>query len=153
MKNRYSALFILFMMVFAAFVISGCKTLPKNAPKGFAVYDGSDPFCAVSPDGVMFRIRTAENKPFAELPFWKTALKKHMVDSGYRFVSESDITTDNLTGYQIELSAPVGDKDQIYLIALFVKGDTLIIAEGSGEITCFNKHKDAITDAIKKIKG
>jgi len=77
----------------------------------------------------------------------------HMTDSGYRFISESEVKTDTQTGYQLELSAPVGDKDYTYLIALFVKGDTLIIAEASGEMTRFKKLQTSIVEAIKKIKG
>lgn len=154
MKNKFSAYSLPFFLMFVTvLMVSGCKTLPANAPEGFAAYQGENPFRAVSPDGVMYRVRTAENKPFAELSFWKTALKKHMTDSGYRFISDSEVAADNLTGYQLELSAPVGDKDYTYLIALFVKRDTLIIAEASGEISSFKKLQASIIEAIKKIKG
>lgn len=154
MKNKFSAYCIpFFLVVIAALMFSGCKTLPSNSPTGFAAYQGENPFRAVSPDGVMYRVRTAENKPFAELSFWKTALKKHMTDSGYRFINESEVSADNITGYQLELSAPVGDKDYTYLIALFVKGDSLLIAEAAGEINCFKKLQASIVEAIKKIKG
>jgi hypothetical protein len=152
MKNKYSAYSLsFFLIVVAVLMVSGCKTIPANAPSGFAAYQGENPFRAVSPDGVMYRVRTTENKPSADLSFWKTALKKHMTDSGYHFISESDVSADTLSGYQLELTAPMGDKDYTYLIALFVKGDTLIIAEASGEISSFKKLQTSIDAAIKKI--
>ncbi len=144
----------LLLIVFAAFAFSGCKTLdPSQTPEGFAAYDSTEPFRAVTSDGVMYRVRTAENKPFAELAFWKTAMKKHMTESGYRLITEKDITAHTLIGYQIELAAPSGEKDYMYLITVFVKGDTLIIAEASGEITVFKKHRKAIDEAVGKIRG
>ena len=150
MKNK---LFAFTLLCVATLVFAGCQTLPSNAPADFAAYKGEKPFRAVSPDGVMYRVRSTENKPFAELSFWKTALKKHMIDSGYHFTGESDISAENLPGYLLELSAPAGDRDYTYLIALFVKGDTLLIAEASGEISRFKKHQAGIMEAIMKIKG
>ena len=152
MKNKYGLLIPAILIVAAGAFFSGCRTIVSNAPTGFAAYRGENPFRAVSHDGVMYRVRNAKNKPFAGLPFWKTALKKHMTDSGYRFISESEISSGNLTGYMLELTAPVGDKDYTYLIALFVKGDTLLIAEASGEISHFKNYRSSITDAIKKIE-
>ncbi len=149
MTNKF---FAAALIIAATLFVSGCRTLPpSHAPSGFAAYTDETPFRAVSPDGVMYRVRTTENKPFAELTFWKTALKKHMTESGYRFMAESDISADNLTGYQLELTAPQGDKDFTYLITLFVKGDTLIISEAAGDITRFKEHRKAIDEAIKKI--
>jgi hypothetical protein len=140
-----------FLLLVAACLLCACKTIPRNVPEGFAAYKGNGIFRAVSSDGVMYRIRNEENKPFAELPFWKTALKKHMLDSGYRFIGESDITSDGRPGYQLELSAPLGDKDYIYLIALFVNGDRLVIAEASGEAVTFRKHRDSVTAAVSRM--
>jgi len=151
MRNNLVALTLI---VFSIVVFSGCKTLgPVKTPAGFAAYDGTEPFRAVTSDGVMYRVRTAENKPFAELDFWKTAMKKHLTESGYRFIAEKDITADTLKGYQIELAAPSGEKDYTYLISVFVKDNTLIIAEASGEITVFKKHRKAIDEAVGKIQG
>ncbi len=151
MKNRRHFIQFSFIVTTLLLVISGCKTTTFLAPSGFAAYKGEHPFRAVSPEGVMFRIRTEKNEPVAELSFWKTALKKHMTDSGYRYISENDVVSGNLKGYCLELSAPSGDKDFIYLITVFVEGDSLIIAEASGEVTLFKKRQPDIIEAFNQI--
>ncbi|GAB6097137.1 hypothetical protein JCM14469_33910 [Desulfatiferula olefinivorans] len=146
MKNKRPVLLLLFTALVLA--LAGCRSLPLAAPSGFAAYEGSFPFRAVSPDGVMYRVRTEDNTPFAELTFWKTALRKHMTDSGYRVIADADLTTKTLPGYQLELAAPMGDRDFTYLITLFVDGDTLIIAEAAGDMALFKQHRSAVDAAV-----
>ena len=134
---------------------TGCiTTQPKSGtPRGFALYPDTKVFRAVSPDGVMYRIRIENNKPFAELTFWKKALKKRMLDAGYNFVNESEISTENQKGYLLELTAPLGEKDYTYLVAIFLNGKKeIIIAEACGEINRFTIQRDKIIAAIKTIK-
>ena len=133
----------------------GCITgLPKSeVPRGFASYPDTKEFKAVSPDGVMYRIRTEKNEPFADLSFWKKAMKKRMLDAGYNFVGESEITAQNREGYLIELTAPLGNKDYSYLIAIFLgEQKNIVIVESCGEISRFKIKRDDIIVAIKGIK-
>ena len=98
-------------------------------PQGFAAYRElwQDWFelRAVSPDGVVYRVRTEDNEPTADLPFWQAALKKRMLDAGYILVAESETKAGKQPGYLLELAAPVGQEDFVYLIALFVNGSEL----------------------------
>jgi hypothetical protein len=147
---KIAGLFLLLVL----FQVGCIATLPKSEiPKGFALYPDKNVFKAVSPDGVMYRIRTEKNDPFADLPFWKKAIKKRMMDAGYNFVDESEIDTQNRQGYLIELTAPLGNKDYSYLIAIFLgEQKEIVIVESCGEIGRFILKRDDIIAAIKEIR-
>lgn len=134
---------------------TGCLTRQEwAAPAEFAVYPEEKPLKAVSPDGVVFRIKTEPNEPRAELSFWKEALKKRMLDVGYVFVREDDIAAGPNNGYLLELAAPMGVKDYAYLIAVFIdtQEDKLVVIESAGEIIRFNSRREDIVAAIQRVK-
>jgi hypothetical protein len=136
---------VIFLTVFA-----GCVAHKKaSTPEGFARYSNSQEFKAISPEGVVFRVRDEENKPYAELPFWKEALKKRMLDAGYIFQSEAPIAVKGEQGYLLELTAPFGEKDYTYLTAIFVRSSKIVIAEAAGEASDLAAHRDAILAAIQ----
>ncbi|MCP4162717.1 MAG: hypothetical protein GY760_21860 [Deltaproteobacteria bacterium] len=146
---------------FFTILLSGCEKKKVvidefHQPEGFAVYQSNyqnrSPNRAISSDGVVYRIRKQRNDPVAKLSFWKEALKKRMIDTGYFFVRESNISTEKQKGYLLELTAPYGEQDYSYMIGIFVKGDEIVIAEATGEILRFKKHRKQIIAAIKKIK-
>ncbi len=144
----FTALFI--VILFAA----GCVTTSISkytAPKGFAAYKGKGAFRAVSPEGVVFKIRTEKNEPIADLDFWREALKKRMIDAGYRFMAESEITAGNDKGYMIELAAPLGPRDYSYIIAVFQKEKKLVIVETAGDVAALKTRRSDIIDAIGKM--
>ncbi len=61
------------------------------APEGFAPYRKTGRFQALSPDGVVYRVRSMRHKPKASLDFWKEALRERMVGAGYTLVREQDL--------------------------------------------------------------
>lgn len=134
----------------ALVALSACRGFDAAAPEGFAAFDDWSQFRAVSPDGVMYLVRSEENEPEAKLDFWKEALKNRMSDAGYAVVSEEDIKGKE-PGYLLELAAPVAEQDYSYLVAIFVRGKDILIAEASGEVTRFAKRRDAVVAALAKI--
>ena len=50
-------------------------------PDGFSPYRKRGRFQAITPDDVVFRVRSAKNKPQAELGFWAEALKEHQTSA------------------------------------------------------------------------
>ena len=56
----------------------------------------------MSPDEVLFRVRTARNKPQADLGYWREALRNRMSDAGYAIVSEADIQASGHEGVLLE---------------------------------------------------
>ncbi len=155
-KSSAVILLMLSMLLICILLTTGCKTTvaPRGAvPEGFALYDTREIVKAVSPDGVMFRIRAEKNEPEADLPFWSEALKIRMLNAGYRFLKESDVMAGNHRGYLLELAAPLGVKDYSYLIALFLNDrDQLLIVESVGEVTLFNTRREDIVAAIKQLE-
>lgn len=124
------------------------KGVTVSAPEGFAAYEKRRPFRAVSPDGVLFQVRTAEHEPEATLAFWKEATKKRMLDAGYTFQAESDVSAGGVPGFLLELAAPMGAEDDTYWIAVFPDGDRLVIVEAAGEVTRFAPRAEAVRAAI-----
>ena len=122
-------------------------------PEHFSAYDKQQNITkAISADGVVYRVRTLPLKE-GDVAFWKAALKTRMVeDAGYHFVSEQDLIVDGLSGYLIELQAPMGPDDFSYLIAIFKQKQEIIIIESAAEILAFEQHKQSILAAIKEIR-
>jgi hypothetical protein len=131
-------------------VASGCSQYP--APEGFAPFDERrEPFRAVSPEGVVYRVRTLENSPPADLAFWREAMKKRMSDAGYVVQKDGEVEASGDKGYLLELAAPLGTRDYAYLVALFVRGDELVIVEAAGEVVKLTARRDAILGAIRAL--
>ena len=135
----------------ALLALAACRGVDAEAPDGFAAFDDWHRFRAVSADGVMYMVRAEDNDPEAKLEFWKEALKNRMKDAGYAFVTEEDIKGKQ-PGYLLELAAPVGEQDYSYMVAVFVRGGDVVIAEASGEVTHFAGRRGAIVAALGKIE-
>jgi Domain of unknown function (DUF4349) len=125
--------------------------LSAHAPAGFAAYKKGRRFQAVSPDDVVYRVRSVRNDPKADLAFWREALRTRMVDAGYHLLAEGDVTAGARTGALLELGAANGEQDQTYIVALFVEGRHLVLAEATGEATRVKGHRDAILAALSQL--
>ncbi|MFZ5477121.1 MAG: DUF4349 domain-containing protein [Myxococcota bacterium] len=124
------------------------RGVEATAPDGFAPYPKARRFAATSPDGVVYRVRTAKNEPEADLAFWREALTTRMKEAGYTVVSEGELDG----GAYLELSAANGPRDDAYLIGIFVAGRKIVIAEAAGEVTRFAARRDAVLAAMKGIE-
>jgi hypothetical protein len=151
MRIRHSLLGAVTVLLLAA-SLGACRGFSAEAPAGFASYSDWSHFRSVSPEGIVYRVRSEKNEPEAGLAFWREALKKRMLDAGYVFVSEGDVKAANEPGYLLELAAPLGEQDYTYLVALFARGSRLVIVEASGEVTRFAPHRPAIVEAIGKTR-
>jgi hypothetical protein len=117
-------------------------------PDGFYPWKKTSHYRAVTPDGVMYRVRSTKHKPAAELEFWKEALKERMVAAGYTVAGEQDVSASGVKGALLELRAPLGQQDWTYLVGVFPDGKKLVIVESAAEITLFEKRKAAVIAAI-----
>jgi hypothetical protein len=125
---------------------SGGVTVPL--PAGFAPSKKARRFAAVSPDDVVMRVRTAKNKPKADLAFWKEAMRTRMTDAGYHVVKEDTVRAGTAEGALLELSAPDGEQDDTYLVVVFVDGKKLVVVEAAGEVGRFAARREAILAAV-----
>jgi len=148
-------LFLVPALILAAGVITAIwawPTFSATAPQGFATFHDWFGLRAVSPEGVVYRVRSEKNEPKAELGFWREALKKRMHDAGYAVVTDGDIRAGDRAGALLELAAPQGTMDYSYLIAVFVDGSDLVIAEAAGEVTKLKARRENVLAAMSGIK-
>lgn len=144
----------LIMAVLAsALFLSGCAMHPA-APREFAVYPRGflfkGPLRAVSPDGVIYSVRTEKQKPKADAGFWREALVNRMGQSGYRVISDTTCTMKGRDGVLLKLAAPVGNQDYLYWIAFTPSpsGRRMLVAEAAGESKRFLARQEEIRKAI-----
>ncbi|MDP2304803.1 MAG: DUF4349 domain-containing protein [Pseudomonadota bacterium] len=127
-----------------------------SAPAGFAPGKKTRRFVAVSPDDVVFRVRTVKNEPEADLAFWKEAMTTRMTAAGYRVVAGAspggNVKAGDVPGALLELSAPDGAQDAAYLVAVFVDGGRLVIVESAGEVARFAGRRAAVVAAIEAME-
>lgn len=139
------------VLALALFMAVGCDSFKATAPEGFAAYEGNRPFRAMSPDGVVYRVRNVSDSQDATLAFWQEALKKRMLDAGYTFLREGEAKSASGDGYVLEVTAPYGVRDYTYLMAVFKKDKHLVVVESSGEVTTFEKRRPQVMAAIEKL--
>lgn len=136
----------------AALCLCACvTTTPATLPEGFAAYPPDGAFKAVSSDAVVYRVRREPNQPYADLAFWKEALKKRMLAAGYRFGAEGPLAAGPREGYLLELTAPYGPQDYGYLIAIFVEKESIQIAEAAGEVSALAERRPALLEAMTNL--
>ncbi len=144
---------ILYYIALPLFLLSaaGCSSkFVTSTPDGFASYKQKSIFKSVSPDHVVYRIRTVKNDPYANFDFWKEALPERMKNAGYRVIRDSVITNNNGDALLLEMAAPIGTADYSYLVMMMVKDKKILIAEVAGQYADFQNRKESIVAALGK---
>lgn len=116
-------------------------------PTGFSAWRAARRYRAAAPDNVMFRVRTVRHKPDADVAFWSEAVDERMRAAGYT-VTAHDKADDT---FLIELAAPMGTEDWMYLISVRPVGRRLVVAEAIGEVSDFAARRGAVVEAIDAI--
>ncbi len=154
--NRHARAAVASMMAIMAMgLLAGCGFHPK-APREFAQYPRGivfkGPLRAVSPDGVLFTVRSEKNKPKADLAFWRDAMKTRMSQAGYRVVADTTCKMKDADAALLKLAAPVGNEDHLYWIAfsLNASGSRILVAEAAGESRKFLARQEEIAKAISE---
>ncbi len=140
-----TSLFALLLM------LTACGSFEARPPKGFAVYDDGADYRAVSPDGVVYRVRSKDNAPEAGLPFWREALGKRMLEAGYLLIREEPLKAGAVEGHLLELAAPLGNRDYGYAVAVFVSGADIVIVEAAGEAALLADKRAEIVTAMQAL--
>ena len=143
-------------LAFLTAALFGCAGGPKfvavkaETPEGFARDKGGagKETRFLSPDGVMYSVRSVPNKPVADLAFWKTALHTRMSQAGYRVLGDSSITVGGVEGSLLRLAAPLGQKDYLFLVALSMRGKDIRVAEAAGEASLMRAREQAVLKAL-----
>lgn len=135
---------------------AGCAKPKVNKPQGFAeveagMFSGTV-YKAVSPEGMVYKVRTVKNYPFMELEFWGNSLKNQLIKEGYHLTGEEiDLKAEGSEGILFEWILPYGSEDYIYMTAILLSGQRIIIAESAAEHTVYKKYREPILDSLKTI--
>lgn len=143
---------LMVLSIFMGLVLFSCAHFKAQPPSGFAAYKKRCTFEAVSPDGVVYRIKTVKNKPAAQLPFWSEAVLTRMRNAGYSIVDTSSISIQGNDAFIMEFAAPLGNEDQSYLVVVIYSSARLTIVEAACEVSKFQMRKPDIIKAIKEIE-
>jgi hypothetical protein len=116
---------------------------------GFArLSENGDERVYVTPEGFYFRVHREDNYPVKDLRFWRDALAAKMDKSGYTRLFEDRLSAGRRAGCYFEWGAPYGNEDYVYVTALLLEGDTLLVGEAAGEISLFSPYRPAIMEAM-----
>jgi hypothetical protein len=131
--------------------VSGVK--PKvDLPEGFAAVQSSWSYQAVSPEGMQYRVRTVKNYPDQSLEFWGRTLKNHLEKEGYHPLGEkTGFSANDSTGIAYEWLIPHGNSDYIYLTAIMVFKDHVVIAESAAEHPIYKQYRKPVFDSLGTI--
>jgi len=144
-------------LVLAAAVVAlaSCLTLVEK-PEGFAEVlpwqTAATEYRAVSPEGMMYRVRTLKNYPVQTLEFWSEALQNHLEKEGYRGISDGQaFQTGENSGMMFEWALPYGNQSYIYLTAIVVSEKRIAVAEAAAEHTIYRRHREALRESLASI--
>lgn len=121
-----------------------------DTPPGFTRYRASDDFRLITADGVRLKGRKVENKPVAELGFWKDALREHLEKRGYTHRDTQCFqTARGLDGCTLEFVLPSGAEDWVQSETLFVRGDEVLLVEAAAPFEAYEARRAGIQTALR----
>ncbi len=139
-------------LLFAS-LLAACATPPAvQRPESFAEQKDKAVYRAVSPEGLLYRVRTVANDPPKDLAFWSEALRIQLVREGYRPIGGAQGFTGAKDGVFYEWGVRYGNEDHVWLTAVLVFGDRIAVAEAGGEHSVYYKHREAILESLKSIR-
>ncbi len=123
-------------------------------PEGFALVEKSPEYTlVVSPEGLKMRIRTTKNYPVKDLAFWKEALETQLEQEGYVPVGKPrDFQAGGNEGVVFQWGVPYRGENYIFLTAVLVDRNTIIIAEAAGRKDIFDRYRESIVESLSTIR-
>jgi hypothetical protein len=154
MSDRGRRVFVGAAFIALLAVFTGCATVRPVlvAPAGFAEYRDEESYRAVSPEGVVLRVRLVDNEPTQSLEFWAEALGTQLQSSGYSRLRREALETRAGKAVLLEWAAPVGQEDWVYLTGLTLSGNRIAIVEAAGAYAHYQKHRAAILDSLRSLE-
>ncbi len=130
-----------------------CSRLSVTPPEGFAELKGRRIYQAISPEGMLYRIRSIKNDPRKNLEFWGEALENHLVKEGYRLNGKArSFTSGDREGLSCEWVLPYGNESYLYLTAVIVTDKTITLAEAAAPYPVFIQYRQALLDSLASIR-
>lgn len=140
----------------AALFLAACSSLSVQKPEGFAEVSSrriaTTQYKAISPEGMIYRVRTLDNYPVQMLEFWADALKNHLEKEGYRSVSDGEsFEAGETPGMIFEWAMPYGHESYIYITAIVVSEKKIAVAEAAAEHTVYYQYREALIESLASI--
>ncbi|MBN2553707.1 MAG: hypothetical protein JXB06_13100 [Spirochaetales bacterium] len=130
-----------------------CSRVSVPPPEGFAELKGGRSYRAISPEGMLYRVRSIKNDPGKDLEFWGRALENHLLKEGYRLNGEArPFDSGERRGLSYEWVLPYGNESHLYLTALVVTDRTITLAEAAAAYPVFIRYRQAILDSLSGIE-
>jgi hypothetical protein len=145
---------LMFPVVLAALILTvSCSRPSAPLPEGFAELKGGRSYRAISPEGMLYRIRSIKNKPRKDLEFWGQALENHLVKEGYRLNGDArSFESGDRAGLSYEWVLPYGNESYLYLTALIVADRTITLAEAAAPYPVFIRYRQSVLDSLSGIR-
>ncbi len=144
----------IFLPAIALLVFADCTVIRVSKPESFAELKGkgSSVYEAVSPEGILYRVRTVKNYPEQDLDFWSKALKNQLVKEGYTLIRDEErFEAGKRRGVLYEWGVPYGNKNYLYLTAIIIFDNKIAVAEAAGEHTLYRKYRDSLLASLTSI--
>ncbi len=140
-----------------AAALSGCLGgTAMEVPGDFVPVERCAPYNikAVSADGVVLAQRTEDNPKNGTLEFWAAAIGNQLsAREGYKLASNVAATSESgVPGRLMTYDALRSGAPFKYLLAVFVKGDKVIVVEAGGRADSVNKLLPQIRTAMMTVK-
>ena len=133
-------------------VFISCNEIVVETPAGFAALETEDQYAAMSPEGMIYRVRVMKNSPKQSLEFWAEALTNHLQQEGYvRISNENDFHAGSARGSFSEWTVPYGSETYKYFTGVLVAEDTIAVAEASGAHDIYNRYRAALLKSLETI--
>ena len=136
-----------------AMLLAGCAHR-LELPTNFVAMDeperGPYEVRGVSPDGVVIALRTRENPNKGALAFWSQAIRNELTGRGYKLVDSKPVESKAGTaGELLSFASEKGGRKFTYLLAVFVEGKEILLAEAGGPAEALTPHLAAIEKSLR----
>ena len=132
--------------------LGGCRLAP---PAGFVALPCADEeLLAVAPSGSRMRVCQHRNHEGGTLPFWSAAVTRELTGGrGYTLVESTPCTAaSGLAGTELRFRAEQELVPWHYLVAVFVDGKRLLVADAGGEAAAFERELPAVRAALRELR-
>ncbi len=107
----------------------------------------------VSADGVVVALRTMPNMENGTLAFWSKAMINELTGRGYNLVSNEEVkSTSGLPGSLLTFSTSSRGSEFAYVLGLYVKNDTVIVAEAGGKASNVKEVEQEIRKSLLSVR-
>jgi hypothetical protein len=135
-------------------LFAGCAT-QIDLPKDFLQLSDSVQFQAVTGDDARVWIRDFEDPDAASREFWAQAVEYDFVQQrGYELIAKGEVKNRSGTaGDWFECAANVGGERVGYLVAVWVSGTKIKVAEFAARNEVFKARVESVRAALRTVRG